>query len=170
MQTFLYNTLEQKREGPIRDGRYLVHGEPGPLPDGWVELEVFDLPIPTYNQETQTLEYNEYVDLQNKKWIKETYVRNLTQQEIDERRPKPPNSCTPRQFRLALLNSNIDLNTIENMLNNIPDQIERNIAIIEWEYSLEIKREHPLVSSFAAQLNITEKQLDDIFTLANTFD
>ena len=170
METFLYNTITQKREGPVRQGRYLVDGVPGPLPEGWVELTITDLPPPSFDDNTQTLERNEYVDIQNGLWVREYYIRNLSQQEIEDRLPKPPNSCTPRQFRLALINSNIDIDTIETMLNNIQDPTQKKIALIEWEYSIEIKRDHPLISSFAQQLNITEQQLDDIFILANTFD
>lgn len=170
METFLYNTITQKREGPIREGRYLVDGLPGPLPEGWVELIMVELSIPSYDEQTQTLDYNEYADLQNNQWVKEWYVRNLTQQEIDDRKPKPPNYCTPRQFRLALIESNIDLETIETMLNNMPDQIERKKAIIEWEYSITIERNHPLILFFASQLNVTEEELDNIFILANTFN
>lgn len=170
METFLYNTITQKREGPIRSGPYLVDGKPGPLPEGWVELYIETLPTPVYDYQTQIVEYNQYADIQNKLWVKEPIVRNLTQQEIEDRKPKPPDTCTPRQFRLSLINSNISLQTIEDMLNSIPNEQERVSALIEWEYSIEIKRSHPLISTFANQLNITEKQLDDIFILANTFE
>lgn len=170
METFLYNTLTQKREGPIRSGPYLVDGKPGPLPDGWIELTISPTPMPPYDSEKQTIEYNEYADIANKQWVRNYYVRNLTEQEIEDRKPKPPNTCTPRQFRLALIYSNIEIETIESMLNNIVDPIEKKIASIEWEYSIEIKRDHPLISTFAQQLGITQQQLNDIFILANTFD
>lgn len=170
METFLYNTLTQKREGPIREGRYLVDGLPGPLPEGWVELTITHLPQPSYDYEIETLDYTEYADIPNKQWVREYFVKNLTQQEIEDRLPKPPQSCTPRQFRLSLINNNIDIDMIETMLNNIQDPIEKKIALIEWEYSIEIKRGHPLILSFAQQLNISEQQLDQIFILANTFD
>lgn len=170
METFLYNTLTQKREGPIRQGPYLVDGQPGPLPDGWVELTITHQPYPSYNYDTETLGYNEFADIENKQWVREYFVRGLTQQEIEDRLPKPPPYCTPRQFRLALINSNIDIDVIETMLNNIQDPIQKKTALIEWEYSIEIKREHPLISTFAQQLGISEQQLDQIFILANTFD
>lgn len=170
METFLYNTITQKREGPIRQGRYLIDGQPGPLPDGWVELTILNQQTPLYNELTETLESDEYADIPNKLWVKGYIVRSLTEQEISDQKTKPPSSCTPRQFRLALINSDIDIDTIESMLNDIQDPIERKIALIEWEYSIEIKREHPLISTFASQLNISEEQLDSIFILANTFE
>lgn len=170
METFLYNTLTQKREGPIRQGPYLVDAQPGPLPEGWVELVITHLPQPPYDDQTQSLECNEYANLQNNQWVKEYFVRNLTEQEIEDKKPKPPTTCTPRQFRLALISNNIDTETILSMINNIQNLTERKIALIEWEYSIEIKREHPLILTFAQQMGITTKQLDDIFILANTFN
>ena len=169
METFLYNTITEKKEGPIREGPYLVDGLPGIIPEDWVELTITVLPSPSYDDQTQTLEYTEYADIPNRLWVREYYVRDLSQQEIDDRKPKAPNSCTPRQFRLALIHSNINLEDIETMLNNIQDPHERKTALIEWEYSLQIRREHPLISTFAQQLNISEEELDNIFTLANTF-
>lgn len=168
MQTFLYNLNTQQREGEIREGRYLVDGKPGPLPDFLVELEIEKRPDPSYDYATQTLEYRAFVDLPNFKWVQESYVRNLTQQEIDQRKPKLPDTCTPRQLRIALIQSGISLATIESQIDSISDSVQREIARAEWEYALEIKKEHPLVDMIAVNLNLTEKQVDDIFVLAVT--
>jgi hypothetical protein len=168
MQTFLFNLNTQQREGEIREGRYLVDGQPGPLPDFLVELEIEKRPDPSYDYATQTLEYRTFVDLPNFKWVQESYVRNLTQQEIDQRKPKLPDTCTPRQLRIALIQSGISLATIENQIDSISDSVQREIARAEWEYALEIKKEHPLVDMIAVNLNLTEKQVDDIFVLAVT--
>jgi hypothetical protein len=170
MQTFLYNLDTQKREGPIREGRYMVDGQPGILPDNLVELVITQLPNPTYDYATETIEYREYADLVNLLWVKESYVRSLTPEEIEQRKPKPPNICTPRQFRLALIREGINISNIEAMLNQIEDDMERQIALIEWEYALEIKREHPLIDSFASIMGITQEQLDNIFIVANTIE
>lgn len=170
MQTFIYNTVTQKREGPIRNGRYTIDGQPVELPNGYVELVIVQLPDPSYDYATETLEYREYADLNNLQWIKETYIRTLTEDEIEQRKPKPPNSCTPRQFRLALITLGIDIAMVEQMLNNIQDPTEKQIALIEWEYALEIKRNHPLLGTFASQMGLTEQQLDQIFITANTFE
>lgn len=165
MKTFLYDTVTQKRQGEIREGRYLVDGNPGVLPQGWVELVIEHLPVPSHDDATQTLEFREYADIPSLKWIQELYVRNLTPQEIADRQPKPPTSCTPRQFRLALIDSGYDLNQIQVMIENIPNEIDRKKALVEWEYSIEIDRNHPLISVFATQLGMSEVQLDDLFFL-----
>ena len=168
MQTFLYNLNTQKREGEIREGRYLVDGQPGALPDFLVELEIEKRPDPTYDYATQTLEYRAFADLTNFKWVEETYVRDLSQQEIDQRLPQPPDTCTPRQLRIALIQTGISLSTIEAQIDAISDPVQKEIARAEWEYALEIKKEHPLVGMIAAALNLTEQQINDIFVLAVT--
>lgn len=168
METFLYNLNTQKREGEIRQGRYLVDGQPGPLPDFLVELEIEKRPDPAYNAATQTLEYRAFADLTNYKWVEETYVRDLTQQEIDQRLPQPPDTCTPRQLRIALIQTGISLSTIESQIDGISDPVQKEIARAEWEYALEIKKEHPLVAMIAGTLNLTDQQVNDIFALAVT--
>lgn len=168
MQTFLYNLNTKQREGIIREGRYLVDGQPGVLPDFLVELVIEKRPDPSYDYATQTIEYRSFADLENLKWVEESYVRDLSQEEIDQRKPGAPNSCTPRQLRIALIRSGISLASVENELNNIQDPVEKEIAIAEWEYALDIQRDHPLLIMMAQKLNITEQQINDIFTLAVT--
>ena len=168
METFLYNLDTQKREGPIREGRYLVDGQPGVLPSNLVELEIENRPDPTYDPQTQTLENSSFVDLPNFKWINETYVRNLTQEEIEQRLPQQPDTCTPRQLRIALIQTGISPSTIDSQIQAISDPIQKEIAYSEWEYALEIKKEHPLVAMMAINLNLTEQQVNDIFSNAVT--
>lgn len=168
METFLYNLNTQQREGEIRQGRYLVDGQPGPLPDFLVELEIEKRPDPAYDPATQTLENRSFADLTNFKWINETYVRNLTQDEINQRLPQPPDTCTPRQLRIALIQTGISPSTIDSQIDAISDPIQKEIARAEWEYALEIKKQHPLVSMMAVNLNLTDQQVNDIFSLAVT--
>ena len=168
MQTFLYNLNTQQREGEIREGRYLVDGQPGALPDFLVELEIEKRADPAYDSATQTLENRAFADLSNFKWIEETYVRDLSQQEIDQRLPQPPDTCTPRQLRIALIQTGISPSIIDAQIDGISDPVQKEISRAEWEYALEIKKEHPLVGMIATSLNLTEQQVTDIFILAVT--
>ena len=168
MQTFLYNLNTQQREGEIREGRYLVDGQPGALPDFLVELEIEKRPDPTYDYATQTLESRAFADLANFKWVQESYIRDLTQQEIDQRKPKLPDTCSPRQLRIALIQNGISPSVVDAQIDGISDPVQKEIASAEWEYALEIKKEHPLVGMIATSLNLTEQQVDDIFVLAVT--
>ena len=168
MTTFLYNLNTQQREGEIREGRYLVDGQPGALPDFLVELEIEKRADPAYDSATQTLENRAFADLSNFKWIEETYVRDLSQQEIDQRIPQPPDTCSPRQLRIALIQTGISPSLIDAQIDGISDPVQKEISRAEWEYALEIKKEHPLVGMIAASLNLTEQQVTDIFILAVT--
>lgn len=166
MKTLLYN-IDTGHKGEERDGYYMVDGKPGILPDYLVELVITYIPNPEYNSMTQTIEYREYPDLINKLWVKENYIRDLTEYEIDARKPIPPQTCTPRQFRLALIDLGYSLNEIDNQISLIPDDIERNKLKVEWEYAIEIERSNKNLNLLQNVLNISESEMDNIFILAN---
>ena len=173
MKTFLYDTNLQERIGPIRDGYYTIDGVRPELPENIIEITIVVNPDPVYDNTRQRLEYRERLDIANKQLIKEKVIVNLTQQEIDDiiqsQIPKPPRFVTPRQFRLGIKDFGLSISTIEGLLNAIPDETERERALIEWEYSTEIDREHPLIQNFARVLNISETDLDNIFWLADEY-
>ena len=76
--------------------------------------------------------------------------------------PVIPTTVSMRQARLALLQV------------DILDEVNTAIAAgteadkITWEYATEVNRSDALVTNMAAALNLTEQDLDDLFTLANT--
>ena len=122
-----------------------------------------------YDYSTQTVEYREYADLVNKLWIKETYVRDLTEYEIELRKPIPPQHCSPRQFRLALLELNYDIDEINVIIDSIEDINTKNRIKIEWEYATEISRSNTNLHYLQSIMNITDSEMDNIFVLANQF-
>lgn len=67
-----------------------------------------------------------------------------------------PQSLTPRQTRLALLQATL-LDEVETMLST-----NREMQIW-WEYSLEILRDHPHIIAMGTALGLTESQLDELF-------
>ena len=79
-----------------------------------------------------------------------------------------PSQVTPRQFRLALIQSGRDLDEVEQAINAIPDTAERQTAQVEWEYASVIKRNHPFVISLGAAIGFTPEEIDDAFRLAAT--
>lgn len=81
-----------------------------------------------------------------------------------------PTAISPRQLRLALLSSGISPDSILNQINLIPDPALKASALIEWEYSSEFKRNHPLVQSISTALALTEEQVDNIFKLGYRYD
>lgn len=71
---------------------------------------------------------------------------------------KIPQGITMRQLRLYLFNNGL-LDTVENVIATMSKD-----AQIEWEYSSQILKTHPLVMQLATQLGITD--LDRMFAEA----
>lgn len=174
MQTFLYNLDTNERTGPIRDGYFTVDGVRPTLPDNVVEIEIVNLETPVYDPQLQRLNYREYLDLTNRQFVKGYDVINLTQEEIDDLNSLPdptlPETCTPRQFRLSLLDFGIDPDLIDQTIQSIPDLDERKRVQIIWEYANSIERNDPLINQFALMLNVPSQTVDDIFRIAVTYE
>ena len=88
------------------------------------------------------------------------YIEVFTGSDIPKR--PVPDSVTPRQIRLALNAAGLR-STVESAVSAGSQDITD-----WWEYALEIERNHQLINGMAAQLGITDKQLDDLFRLAAT--
>lgn len=85
-----------------------------------------------------------------------------TPEPVDTITPSVPSVVTMRQARLALLQTG--------MLASVTAAVAAadEATKITWEFSSEVQRSNPLVSTLAAALNLTDAQLDDLFTLAAT--
>lgn len=167
MKTFIYDISNQKRVGVIREGWCMVGTEPCLIPEGYVELQIIERTYPTFNPETQTVERSEYANIVGKEWVIDWTVRNLSAQEIEDRKPKW-DYCTPRQFRLALLTKNTDPNYVDGLINTIEDVDERVRAKIEWEYAIDIDKNHPLIQQLAQNLGMSSDELNNFFGYATT--
>ncbi len=78
-----------------------------------------------------------------------------------EPEPDPvPEAVTPRQIRKALNASGLRA-TVEAAVAAAPQDVRD-----EWEYALEIRRDYPLMTAMAAQLGMTDAQIDDLFRAA----
>lgn len=78
-----------------------------------------------------------------------------------------PEVVTPRQMRVALITSGISLESIESIIDSLPEP-DRSIIRVTWEYSTEFQRSNPFIASMAPLLNLTNSQVDDLFILAST--
>lgn len=76
--------------------------------------------------------------------------------------PQPILSVTPRQFRLALNATGMRANIEAYVAAGSQDMKDT------WEFATVIERNSPLIAAGAAELNLTETQIDDMFTLAAT--
>lgn len=92
-----------------------------------------------------------------------TYINN---QFIEPVIPDPviviPTTVSMRQARLALLQVEI--------LNEVNTTIAAGTEAdkITWEYATEVNRSDALVTNMSIALNLTEQDLDNLFSLANT--
>lgn len=79
---------------------------------------------------------------------------------VDPSRAVPPSSCTARQARLAL--------HAAGLLANVEAAIAAagGTVAIEWEYASTIERASPLVASMAEALDLSDGELDALFTAA----
>lgn len=79
-----------------------------------------------------------------------------------ERLMRIPVSVSPAQFREALLNANL-LDTVNTAVASLPRKNQ-----IKWEFAVSVERKNQDLNVMAEALGITQRQLDDIFTEANT--
>lgn len=80
---------------------------------------------------------------------------------MDEPPPSIPASITPRQCRLLLLQQGL-LADVEAMIAQSTEDVR-----ITWEYALEFRRDDPLLNQLAANLGLTEAQIDEFFLAAS---
>lgn len=82
--------------------------------------------------------------------------------------PEPvPDSCTRRQGLLALLAYGHRRAGIEALIAAIPDELEREAALIEYE-SATWERANPILQQMWAALGGPPEQLDELFRMAVT--
>ena len=78
-----------------------------------------------------------------------------------------PTEITPRQARQALLIAGISEQMIVDAINTLPSPT-KEMALIEWEYSVAFLRYNPLVATMAQMLGWNTQQLDDLWILGAT--
>ena len=76
-------------------------------------------------------------------------------------------AVTPRQMRIALVRSGISLDTIESVINDLPEPT-KTVTRVTWEYSVEFQRNNPLLNTMAPILGLSKQQIDNLFILAST--
>jgi hypothetical protein len=92
----------------------------------------------------------------------EALVERWVNAAMEQQIPAVPQAVTPRQIRLALIGYGIPLAQIDAAING------NEAAKVEWDFALEIRRDHALLNAFAAALGLTSGQVDDLFRLADT--
>lgn len=80
-----------------------------------------------------------------------------------ERRESIPRSVSARQIRLWLVSHGVSLAAVESAIDGIPDQQQRDMVRVEWEYAPYVERSHPMLVPLAAALGLSEAQVDQAF-------
>lgn len=78
-----------------------------------------------------------------------------------------PQIVTRRQARQALLLRGL-LDQIEPAIQSLPDELQRGMALIEWQDSLNFERTRPLVIKIGEILGLNSEGLDELFVFAST--
>ena len=90
METILYDIANQKFLGKARKGFYLVDGKRPQLNNGIAELVITEQAQPTFNTETEKIEFTWVIDLNNGEYRKEYRVVALSVYEIAAKAWKHP--------------------------------------------------------------------------------
>lgn len=82
---------------------------------------------------------------------------------------KPPlKPLTRRQFRLALVMNGFALVDIEALINQIEDDMQRQIIQIEWQDATVFERNNSSLFAMAALMGLSSAQIDELWSQALT--
>jgi hypothetical protein len=162
--TVIYDTIQDVQIGQFRQGYYLVDGVPGFLAPGQIELDVRYSAEPTYEPETDKLLTR--FERRGKEYVQVYSIEPKTQEEIDaDFKASVPLEITKRQAALGMvLYLGIDPSQIEAFISqSIPNETQKRLALIEWQYTSIVSRSNPLIGLFAQYLSLSERQIDEFF-------
>lgn len=71
------------------------------------------------------------------------------------------------QARKALILKGISLADVDAILDQLPEP-QRSLAKVDWEFEPYVERSNPLVLAVAAAKHLTDTQVDDLFTFADS--
>ena len=80
---------------------------------------------------------------------------------------EPIPSCTQRQIRLWLLGKGVTDAQVRAIIAQLPTALEREEALIEYDYATCYLRTHPLIASLGLALGFTSEQMDAGFQEAS---
>lgn len=112
----------------------------------------------------------EAVEISHNDWlefINNSGLRRWDGKKVVEYTPPPPppsySPLTARQLRLGLVSNGISLSQVEEAIDAIEDQKDKEVAQIEWEYASTFDRYHPLIEQVGGALELTSEQIDTMW-------
>ena len=77
-----------------------------------------------------------------------------------------PEFVSMAQARKALVMGGITMASVDAATTAIVDDAARELAQIDWEYEIVVRRDSPLVSTLGTSLSLTDTQIDALFVSA----
>lgn len=65
-----------------------------------------------------------------------------------------------RQLRLGLIAAGVSLSSVDAAIAAIPDEADREVAQVEWQFASQFERDHPLIEQVGAALGLEPWQID----------
>lgn len=161
MSTVLYDIKNKTVLGKF-DPYYIVDGKRPILTDDIIELNIIETPQPQIeNNQILTIDWR----IEGENYVKVYLVRDKTEEELlQEKIDNTPKEITKRQLLLFLYAyMNITNDDILSIINQLDNQIQRDLLRIEWESATVVNRTLPHVIAFSSILGITEEQLAEIY-------
>ena len=78
----------------------------------------------------------------------------------------PVPALTRRQFRLALVTNGYSLTDIEALIEQTPDEMQKQIIKIEWQDATVFERYSPHLLKMAELMNLSSPQVDELWSQA----
>ena len=73
-----------------------------------------------------------------------------------------PEKITEMQLKSAMILAGIKLTTVDAIIATLP-QPQRDLAMVDWEYSTNFYRNNSMINQIAGALKLTTEQVDNIF-------
>ena len=103
----------------------------------------------------------------NEEWIWVDFEDDMTEIELEKyKRSLIPQSITPRQIRLALIELWFNLSDIDDLISSL-EEPEKSIVRTMREYSISFERDDEYLIQFAKSMWISDEQLDWIFIIGS---
>lgn len=80
----------------------------------------------------------------------------------------PTPALTRRQFRLALVTNGYSFADIETLIEQIPDEMQKQIIKIEWQDAAVFERNNSSLLKMAAIMGLSSAQIDELWSQALT--
>lgn len=118
----------------------------------------------TFDEETEIgLEVNPAQGFYHPKWDGEQWIEGATAEEIEALSIETvPEKISKLQLKVQLVMMGYDLQLIEDAIKQLTEP-QRTIAMLAWTDATNIHRDNSFITMVAQILQLTEKQVDQIF-------